>query len=408
MTTRDQHVRLHEARFAPELREMENLRRDAALGRVLAEARSSCQGHRAREHYLANALRVDEAILPGLDAAFSDIRERGGLDVPMEAYVYAGSEINAAVLWAVDRYLVVLSSAAVERLTPEQLDFVIGHEVGHACFGHLDMPVQAVLNGAARLQPRQTMQLLAWQRQAEISADRAGLVCCGSLEAAATALFKMLSGLAPANLRIDAHHFACQWDALAHEMARQVSDTHWLTTHPFPPLRMKALLHFWESDVAARLIPGAPGGQPLAEAERRVDALLAMMDPLARDRHDVADPMLREFFLWGGLYIAAANDHLDRAELTHLGSLVGEQALDEAFGQESFGIALVRERFLAARRERRAPLTALEMHRIFSGLAAVAAADGGVDTHESSALRELAADFGLHPQFLDTVLATAA
>jgi Peptidase family M48 len=408
MTLTSRRSKLDDARFAADLRELEAIQADPQLGPVLAEARAGCQGHGAREHYLANAVRVDPAILPQLAAAFQDIQQRCQLDIPLEAYVYAGAEINAAVVGASDHYLVVLSSAAVERLSPEQLDFVIGHELGHACFGHLEMPIQAVLNGPNNLQPKQTMQLLAWQRQAEISADRAGLLCCGSLDAAATALFKTLSGLALPNLCIDARQFACQWDALAEEMSRQASDRRWLATHPFPPLRMRALICFWECDRATQLIAAAPGGESHDSAERQIESMLAMMDPLARDRQDVADPMLRDFFLWGGLYIAAANDDLDQSELDHLRSLVGAEAIDEAFASENFSLAALRERFLAAREQRRTPLSALEVHRIFAGLAAVAAADGVVDSHESNALRDLAAAFGLHPQFVETVMAQAA
>jgi hypothetical protein len=407
MNRGDQRSPLQRARFLADSREQEALLGDARLGPILQQTGRAGPGQRAREHYLAHAVRVDPQVLPALNRAFDEIRARSGVEAPMEAYVYAAFEMNAAVVQAADRLLVVLSSGAVERLTPTQLDFVIGHELGHACFGHLDMPVQLVLR-QNKLQPREVMQLLAWQRQAEISADRVGLVCCGDMEAAATALFKTLSGLGGADLRIDARQFACQWDELAGEISRCAGDARWETTHPFPPLRMKALLHFWQSERAAELIPAAAGATPLAETEREIESLLAMMDPLARDRRDVADPMLRDFFLWGGLYIAAANDHLAAAELDHLRSLVGAEALDAAFQESHYSIGLLRERFLQAKAQRDRPLSGLEVHRIFSGLAAVAAADGDIDGEESGAIRELADAFNLNPQFVDTVLAQAA
>ncbi len=399
--------RLDEARFTGDLSGEEAIRSDPELGRMVEAATSGASGSSIRQHFLSTAVRVDPKVLPGLAQAFEDIHNRTELGHPMEAYVHADQHINACVVRGSERIFVVLSSAAVERLTSEELDFVIGHELGHASYGHLELPVGVVLNSQPNVQARQAMQLLAWQRKAEISADRAGLLCCGSLDIAATALFKTLSGLSIDGLAIDPQEFAGQWNDLAGEVQKQGRGDHWLSTHPFPPLRMKALIAFWDSDRADRLIAAAAGTNSIDRTDNEIESLLAMMDPLARERSDTADPMLRQFFLWGGLYIAAADRNLDERELENLRSVVGASTVDDAL-HEGIDPTVMRDRFKQTREERQTPLSALELHKIFAGLAAVAAADGNVDQSEIIAMRDLAAVCGVNETFIDVVLAKAA
>lgn len=401
-------TRLDEARFEGDTSGEQAIRSDPQLGPMIESAAGSGPGSSIRQHFLSTAVRVDPKVLPGLAQAFDDINDRTGLNEPMEAYVHADQNINACVVRGADRIYVVLSSAAVERLSSAELDFVIGHELGHASYGHLNMPVGLVLNNTPNVHARQAMQLLAWQRKAEISADRAGLLCCGSLETAATALFKTLSGLTIEGLVIDPQEFANQWNDLSCEVQKHGHGNHWLSTHPFPPLRMKALIAFWDSDRANQLITNTTGANPIERTDNEIESLLAMMDPLARENSETADPMLRQFFLWEGLYVALADRDLDERELDNLRSVVGASAVDDAIGEQGINSAILRERFKQARQERRAPLSALELHRIFAGLATVAAADGNVDSSEVTAMRDLAAECGVNGSFIDVVLAKAA
>ncbi|MCP4653977.1 MAG: M48 family metallopeptidase [bacterium] len=395
-------------RYSREIQACNRISQNAELKEMLDRAYRTRGAHAVRGHFLSDSVRVDPGLLPGLAQALQNVAERAWVTDPFEAFVFSAAEINAAVVPAQDRNLVILSSAAIERLEPSELDFVIGHELGHALYGHMSLPVAAVLESSESVGPRQAMQLMAWKRHAEISADRAGLMCCGSLEVAATALFKTLSGLSFAGLRCDPDQFAAQWNELAAEVRRGGSHDYWSATHPFPPLRMKALLMFWHSDLATQVIPGAPGGRALQEIDEEIDQLLAMMDPLAREdqaeRKGGADPLLREFLFWGGLYIAAANQVIEASELDHLRSLVGDEMVDGVVAAPDQSPEVYRERFLAAKTNRVKPLSALELHRIFSGLATIAKADGSVDDDEISALQDLAKTCGINERFIDSIL----
>ncbi len=399
---------LDRVRFSGDVRCREHIRTDSTLRGLIDSVDVRGAGNSARQQLLADAVRVDEGLLPSLSRTVTDVAERTGITIPLEFYVYAGAEINAAVTRTRTHALVMLSSAAVEKLSPEELEFVVGHELGHAHYGHLDLPVVAALRTERRVDPRHAMRLLAWQRKGEVSADRAGLLCCGSFEIAARALFKTLSGLSMPGMNFNARVFAGQWDDLAREIGTGTRDGHWNATHPFPALRIKALEHFWRTDRAGECIPGSGGAERLEHADREIESLLAMMDPLAREREDIPDPMLVPFLLWGSLYVAAANGNIEDSELEDIGRMVGREALGRALAGGTPTVDQCWTNFEEARRARARPLTALDLHRIFTGLGVTLRSDGSTDADEIEALNRLASACGVSEVFITRLIGKAA
>jgi hypothetical protein len=339
-------------------------------------------------------VRVEPSSLRNVSNAFESLIERAGIEESMEAYIYDEPSINAFVTRGREHTFIVLSSAAVNKLTEIELEFLIGHEFGHAIFGHMDFPAEFLIQ-TGRFDARRRMQMLAWQRAAEISADRCGLICCGSLDAAATAMFKTLSGLGGSDIRVLPSDFAEQWDHLADEVVSGGADEHWEMTHPFPPLRMQAMMVFWsgpggasdsgEDDIAAL------GGDP----EKAVARLLAMMDPLAREDAEAADPVLVNFLFWGGLYIALANGRLGDEERREIASLAPARRLEELLGETTPSTAACLERFEDCLAGWGRKLTALEIHRIMQGLLLVSFADGEIDEDEKHAFTLLGEKLGV-------------
>ncbi len=391
-------------RFRGDVEAERRLREDESLRGSLGSACWKSTSRDARRRLLAGAVRVQPGLVPEAWRAAERVRERSGDGTRIELYVHASPDINAAVTCGGDRLLVILTSAAVERLDEEELSFVLGHELGHGVYGHLGMPTGAALRG---MSARDAMRVMAWQRAAEVSADRAGLLCCGSAEAATSALFKSLSGLSLAGRRVDGAEFAGQWSELAGEVAMGESTGEWAATHPFAPLRARALLHYWESDQAGAMIAECGGARPLEEADRAVSSMLAMMDPLAEERRGLADPVLEPFVLWGGLAVALADGTLHRTELENLRSIVEEGALRSALAERPT-VDSCCERFAEARARRARPLSALDLTRVFGALSAVAGADGMVAAEETGVIERLASACGVSGVFVERVLARAA
>jgi Zn-dependent protease with chaperone function len=101
---------------------------------------------------------------------------------------------------------------------PEELRFVVGHELGHDLCGHLELGTRAfgvlaavrAIDLAAvpdRLQgalPTLGLgRVYTWCRESEVSADRAGLLCCGGPKAAYQAVMRLQHGLSPDSPWVD-------------------------------------------------------------------------------------------------------------------------------------------------------------------------------------------------------------
>lgn len=107
--------------------------------------------------------------------------------------------------------LIVLHNSLIEMLAPDELRFIIGRECGHIHNLHTVYNTAAILlaHPSATLLEKafpglaQILKIVAvaasyfflhWTRCAEITCDRAGLICCGSLPAAEMALLKLVAG----------------------------------------------------------------------------------------------------------------------------------------------------------------------------------------------------------------------
>lgn len=130
------------------------------------------------------------------------------LDVPKipELFIAAGGEINAFTA-GVEKPVIVLTTAAVDLLSDDELYFVIAHEVGHVKSGHVlyyqlaqFLPVIGEIAGGVTFgigslfSTAIEIALLNWKRTSEFTADRAALLGCQDLNVAITTMMK-LAGL---------------------------------------------------------------------------------------------------------------------------------------------------------------------------------------------------------------------
>jgi uncharacterized tellurite resistance protein B-like protein len=384
-------------RYPGERVAMDQLLADEAIRHGLESGKAARERESLRTKLLGGAVMVEPSVLPHLAEAVDRIARQFPDLGALECFVYAAGDVNAFVTRGRTRTLVAVSSAAVNHLETAELEFVIGHELGHALFGHTEMTAgQLVEEG--QLLPAAAMKLRAWQRAAEISADRAGLVLCGSIESAARALFKAASGVVSPATTVSPTRFAGQWQRLLDEVIDDGHRDFWQVTHPFPPLRMQAMLVFWNAWQAM------PDQAPLGEANGTVEKMLAMMDPTSADG-TLRDPMLGAFFFWGGLYVALADGHVHPEEVRRLESVV-PAGLDQAdaVARAQARPAVCLEAFGQALASRRRKLTAVELHRIVYGLIDVACADGKVSADELERLREVGGVLGVPAQACDLII----
>jgi len=355
-----------------------------------------------RSAMLRDGVRVSKRILPKVLGTVSRLRQVIGDDIPCEAFVFNQPTINAFVTLHDDMAIVGLSSEAIHQLTgPGELEFVIGHELGHVLFGHIRLPAEAVLRRPG-LSVREAMRVRAWQRAQEISADRVGLHLCGSLEGATKAFFKLQAGVSLAEHSFDLGEFAGQWDQLAAEITSLGQRDLWDCSHPVSPLRVRAMAMHWD----AWQQPQKERQAALKDADESIERMLAMLDPSGVcDRTVGSDALLAPFYFWGGLYVAMADGDLATVEMQRLQELAppGFDPI-EPFRLAKANPEVCIKKFEEDLGSRRRKLSAIELFRIMSGVLDVACADGDLSNAERRRLRDVGELLGLHDVACELVI----
>jgi uncharacterized tellurite resistance protein B-like protein len=329
-----------------------------------------------RRRLLSSSVRLSRSMSPAVHKMADHCIEKLGVDIPLELYVYASPQFNAACFKPEEgRLFVMFSSSLLEAFDDKELMFVIGHEFGHHVYRHHEMPVGHILNGQQRPSANLALQIFAWTRYAEISADRAGAYCANDLEAVARALFKLASGLTSNKIvSFNLTDFLHQLDEMqaADAIPGQGAPMEdWFSTHPFSPLRVKALQLFHQSGLMQ------DGGMGKEELELHVQGMLGMMEPdYLEGQTDVAKTM-RLLFIAAAVAVANAREGISDQEKTVLKEFMGESFSIEALNVDKLidtlpkRIELVKERASIAQRM-----------QVVRDLAVVARAEGEITDNE--------------------------
>jgi Zn-dependent protease with chaperone function len=136
---------------------------------------------------VASSVRVGEKQYPKLNRLRIDCAETLDLDTVPDLFVARHPVANAYAI-GIDKPFIVITTGLVEALDLESLRATIGHETGHILSGHavLSTLLMRLLNLQSSVQwlPIGAIGLRAviaalkeWFRKAELTADRAGLLC---------------------------------------------------------------------------------------------------------------------------------------------------------------------------------------------------------------------------------------
>lgn len=136
--------------------------------------------------------RVTEQSCPELFNQVKNVAAILDVDDFPEIYTEWGYYVNAYTSGYKDNTLLTIYSGAVDLLSKEQLDYIIGHEFGHIKSKHLLYHMMAEMFAsfanqlpiASDLIMPIRIALTYWHRMSEFSADRAGLLACQDIDAA--------------------------------------------------------------------------------------------------------------------------------------------------------------------------------------------------------------------------------
>lgn len=349
-----------------------------------------------RRNLLATSVRLTKGMAPEIAKMADECVEKLGVELPLELYVYSSPQFNAACFKPEnDRLNVMFSSSLLEGFTSDELKFVMGHEFGHHVYGHHAVPIGYLLRGRTRPDPKLALELFAWSRYAEISADRAGAHCAQNMDAVAQALFKLSSGLTSKVVKFSLDDFVAQVDDMAvsdREPGQGSSQSDWFSTHPFSPLRVKALKLFEQSVLYK-------GDKPKADLEVGVQSVLSLMEPSYLEaKTDTAESMRRLLFA-GMIAVADAANGIAKDEQEVFAKFFGKYAYSEKLDIEKIKEKLP-ARIIAVKQAASEPQCMQVMH----DLCVMAQAEGRVTASERSQLESIAQGLDIANSFIEQAL----
>jgi Zn-dependent protease with chaperone function len=157
------------------------------------------------------------------------------------------------------RPFIVMTSGLVDMLDDEERFFVLAHELGHIKADHVLYTVlakniaaimtligQATLGIGALLGQGLVLALYEWFRKAELTADRAGLLCVQDLEPCVRTFMKLAGGASRLYAEMNQDEFIRQIRAYEDADRSNLNKAYKILltlyrTHPFPILRAKEL-----------------------------------------------------------------------------------------------------------------------------------------------------------------------
>jgi len=224
-------------------------------------------GERAlRLAFKANAVKVSEKQYPWVHERLLRVCEVLDVADPPELYISQTPIVNAGAVGMGEPFI-VLNSSMLEILSPDEVEAVVGHEVGHILSGHvlyrtllillLNLVVFRYTLAGLAIRPI-LMALLEWYRKSEISSDRAGLLAVQDAEVAMSSLMQLAGGMRGEQLDLDA--FIAQSDE--YREGGDVLDAVYKVlnvlgqTHPFAVVRVAELRDWIETGAYERIVSG--------------------------------------------------------------------------------------------------------------------------------------------------------
>jgi len=242
---------------------------DSALKKLLAVTGESA----IRVSFMASAVKVTPTQCPDLHAKLQIACTTLGVEMP-DLFIQQNPLVNAFT-GGVEKPIIVLHSALIERLNDEETLAVIAHEVGHIHAEHVLYLTAARLMEAlanvsvARIIPGSEIikfivsagissALLAWARRAELSCDRAALLVTQDANVIGRTMMKLAGGTFAS--KIDYEQFLDQAREFQKNYDENKLDKFWADimnaglSHPFPIWRVAEILRWVDSGQYADLM----------------------------------------------------------------------------------------------------------------------------------------------------------
>jgi Zn-dependent protease with chaperone function len=237
-----------------------------------------------KNRLLGNAIRVGDRQFPDLQALLDRCVEALQIERPVLYISPSVLPLDVHTLGTSEEAAIVLGSGLRDNLGDEEMVSVIGHACGHIQNNHTAYLTTLYLLGQAgnfvvRWAARPAvLGLRNWSRRAEITCDRASLICSRSLDVTIAAMVKRALGSRRLFSEINVEEYLQQLDETQSGPGRFQE---LLASNPYLPKRVKALRIFAETTFYKSVIgkPATPEDPGLTRevADAQVSELLKVL-----------------------------------------------------------------------------------------------------------------------------------
>lgn len=195
----------------------------------------------ARGRLVGSSVRIHESQYPHVFAIVK--RCAAALDLPVPLVFVRDDPVTPLVSVGLgDPYSLVISSNWIEHFNDDELAFMVGRELGHIAAGHARITSLLSVNGNENA----IISLIfgAWLRRTELTADRVGLLCCGSLDAAMRAI--VVASLHAFGRKVDHMAFAEQARDIHTDSVLRLGEL--IGSMPYATRRIEAMREFFATE----------------------------------------------------------------------------------------------------------------------------------------------------------------
>lgn len=229
-----------------------------------------------RNQLLGQAVKVSERQFPRIHSLTKQCVDT--LHIPMpQVYIVNNPAMNAGTYGTNEESFIMIHSALVDHFSDEELLSVIGHECGHIHNSHV-VYLTAIyyLTHMAGVFVRWIVEpaliaLRAWSRRAEITCDRAGMLCAKDETTAQRAITKLAVGSQKLYEQFNIDAFLEQYEEGKEGYGKYMEV---FATHPYLPKRVLSMRVFAESALYRKATGRGTEGLTMPEVDERVKALL--------------------------------------------------------------------------------------------------------------------------------------
>jgi len=228
---------------------------------------------------LGQAVKIGPNQFPRVHGIAAECAQTLGIAVPT-VYIVHSPYVNAATYGTNDESFIMVHSALIDQFSDEELRSVIGHECGHIHNEHVVyLTAMHFLHLAAAtllgplVKPAE-LALASWSRRAEITCDRAGLLCCKSLDTSTRTLARLALGSLKLYDQFNLDAFLAQYEE-GKEGSGRYSELS--KSHPYLPKRVLSLRVFAESALYKKHLGSEGPGLSMEEVDEKVHGIIKVI-----------------------------------------------------------------------------------------------------------------------------------